>query len=184
MLYQVKGFFLAWGFMHQLRTGNTIILWKAHNATEPNDWLLWTMAVCIQNLVSVWISYNVLWKESEVMVNNSTNINKTNNHHWCIKPQARKKPFLDKHVGNWNKYSVQILVLNTTFNNISVILWRSVLLVKETVVPGENHRPVASHWQTLSHNVVSSRPRLSRIQTLNVSGENTQHFCTLEVKGN
>ena len=75
-----KGFFLAWGFMHQLRTGNTIILWKAHNATEPNDWLLWTMAVCIQNLVSVWISYNVLWKESEVMVNNSTNINKTNNH--------------------------------------------------------------------------------------------------------
>jgi hypothetical protein len=23
-------------------------------------------------------------------------------------------------------------------------------------VPGENHRPVTSHWQTLSHNVVSS----------------------------
>ena len=31
---------------------------------------------------------------------------------------------------------------------------RSVLLVKETGGPGENHRPVASHWQTLSHNVV------------------------------
>ena len=26
----------------------------------------------------------------------------------------------------------------------------------ETGVPGENHRPDASHWQTLSHNVVSS----------------------------
>jgi hypothetical protein len=24
---------------------------------------------------------------------------------------------------------------------------------------GENHRPVASHWQTLSHNVVSNTPR-------------------------
>ena len=36
-------------------------------------------------------------------------------------------------------------VLNTTFNNISVISWRSVLLVVETIVPGENHRPVASH---------------------------------------
>jgi hypothetical protein len=24
---------------------------------------------------------------------------------------------------------------------------------------GENHRPVASHWQTLSHNVLSSKPR-------------------------
>jgi hypothetical protein len=32
-----------------------------------------------------------------------------------------------------------------TFNNISAISWRSVLLVEETGVPGENHRPVASH---------------------------------------
>jgi hypothetical protein len=30
------------------------------------------------------------------------------------------------------------------FNNISVILWWSVLLVEETEVPRENHRPVAS----------------------------------------
>jgi hypothetical protein len=28
------------------------------------------------------------------------------------------------------------------FNNISVISWRSVLLVEETGGPGENHRPV------------------------------------------
>ena len=36
-------------------------------------------------------------------------------------------------------------MFNATFNNISVILWRSVLLVEETGGPGENHRPVASH---------------------------------------
>ena len=37
-------------------------------------------------------------------------------------------------------------VFNTTFNNISAISWRSVLLVEETGVHGEeNHRPVASH---------------------------------------
>ena len=36
------------------------------------------------------------------------------------------------------------MVLNPTFNNISVISWRSVLLVEETEVLGENHRPVAS----------------------------------------
>ena len=48
------------------------------------------------------------------------------------------------------------MVFNATFNNISVILWQSVLLVEETGVPGENHWPVASHWQTLSLNVVSS----------------------------
>ena len=34
-----------------------------------------------------------------------------------------------------------------------------------TGVPGENQRPAASHWQTLSHNVVSSTPRLSGIWT-------------------
>jgi hypothetical protein len=27
--------------------------------------------------------------------------------------------------------------------------------VEETGVPGENHRPATSHWQTLSYNVVS-----------------------------
>ena len=31
------------------------------------------------------------------------------------------------------------MVLNTTFNNISVISWWSVLLVDETRVPRENH---------------------------------------------
>jgi hypothetical protein len=34
------------------------------------------------------------------------------------------------------------MVVNATFNNISVISWRSGLLVVET---GENHRSVASH---------------------------------------
>ena len=37
------------------------------------------------------------------------------------------------------------MVFNATFNNISVILWRSVLLEKETRVPRENHRHVASN---------------------------------------
>ena len=63
------------------------------------------------------------------------------------------------------------MVLNATFNNISVISGRSVLFVEEIGVPGENHCHVASHPQTLSHNVVSSRPRLSGIQTHNVSGD-------------
>jgi hypothetical protein len=35
--------------------------------------------------------------------------------------------------------------INATFNNISVISWQSVLLVEETVVPRENHQPVARH---------------------------------------
>ena len=43
-----------------------------------------------------------------------------------------------------------MMVLNATFNNISAISWRLVLLVKETGEPGENHLhqknvSVASH---------------------------------------
>jgi len=44
-----------------------------------------------------------------------------------------------------------VMVFNSTFNNISVISWRSVLLVEEIGVSGKNHRPVSSHWQTLYH---------------------------------
>ena len=42
-------------------------------------------------------------------------------------------------------YIVWYIVFNAIFNNISVISWQSLLLVEETGVPGENHRPVASH---------------------------------------
>jgi hypothetical protein len=64
-----------------------------------------------------------------------------------------------------------VMVFNATFNSISVISWWSILLVEETSVPRENHRPPESHGQTLSHNVVSSTPRLSWIRTHNVSGD-------------
>jgi hypothetical protein len=40
---------------------------------------------------------------------------------------------------------VRFMEFNATFNNISGITWRSVLLVEETGVPGENCRPVACH---------------------------------------
>ena len=47
-----------------------------------------------------------------------------------------------------------VMVFNATFNNISVILRWSVLLLEETELPWDNTWPAASHWQTLSHNVV------------------------------
>ena len=54
----------------------------------------------------------------------------------------------------------KFMLLNATFNNISVILWWSILLMEETGIPRENNWPVASHWQTSSHNVASSTPGL------------------------
>jgi hypothetical protein len=61
------------------------------------------------------------------------------------------------------------MVFNATFNNISVISLQSVLLVEETGEPGENHRPVASYWQTVSHNVVHLA--LIEIQIHNISDD-------------
>jgi hypothetical protein len=50
------------------------------------------------------------------------------------------------------------MVFNTTFNNISIISWWSVLLVEEIRVPEENQP-------------ASNTPHLSGIQTHNVSGD-------------
>ena len=42
-------------------------------------------------------------------------------------------------------FLIRVMVFIATFNNISVISRPSVLLVEKTGVPGENHRPAASH---------------------------------------
>ena len=65
----------------------------------------------------------------------------------------------------WQNYSKQKQKLffyelrydvNAIFNNISVISWRSVVLMDKT---GENHRPITSH---LSHAVLSITPHIER----------------------
>ena len=58
----------------------------------------------------------------------------------------------------FSEYTVGLvifMVFNATFNNISALSWRTVSLMKETGVPGENHRPVESHGQTLNISVDS-----------------------------
>ena len=46
-------------------------------------------------------------------------------------------------IGGEIRLGVSVMVFNATFHNISVT--SSVLLVEETGVPREKHRPVASH---------------------------------------
>jgi hypothetical protein len=57
---------------------------------------------------------------------------------WCVNTliACKKNIALEK---GW------FMVLNATFNNISAITWRSVLLVEKTEVLGENHRSATSH---------------------------------------
>ena len=92
--------------------------------------------------------------------------------HFCTCPNPGPR-FPSSHVFVFSdlRFRFRFMVFNATFNNISVISWLSVLLVEETGLPGENHRPAASHWQTLSHNVVSSTSR----QWFNVRGSCS--FC-------
>jgi hypothetical protein len=71
--------------------------------------------------------------------------------------------------GFWTK--IMVMVSNATFSNISAISWLWGLLMEETGVPGENHRPVPRHWQTLSHIAISSTHHLSRIRTDNCCGD-------------
>ena len=75
-----------------------------------------------------------------------------------ISPKSEIKKWQEKQWVKYSQYRARDMVFNATFNHNSVISWRSVLLVEETRVPRENHQPVASHWQTLSHNVASSTP--------------------------
>ena len=82
-----------------------------------------------------------------------------------------------------------ILVFNATFNNISIILWWSVLLMEETRVPGENHWTVTS--QMIAQVVVNPtairswprRPQLYIVRSTWYYNLNAikKHFLSLSV---
>jgi len=77
-----------------------------------------------------------------------------------------KTNHLKNTLGQFLSWFRWFMVLNATFNNISAISWRSVLLREETGVPWENHRPAASHWQNLSHSIEYTLPEQGSNSTL------------------
>jgi hypothetical protein len=68
------------------------------------------------------------------------------------------------------------MVFNATFSNISGISWRSVLLVEETRVPGENHRHFASRWQIKLYHFM-----LYRVHCRNRMVVGFTHTCAINV---
>ena len=116
-------------------------------------------------------SFSIIWHSSSQHVFASVVVTKADN-----LDNVLNRPF-----------HVLTIVLYTGYNvyNIGLGLWCSTPLSttiqlyrggqfywwQKTKVPGENHWTAASHWQTLSHNVVSCTPCLSGIRTHNFSGD-------------
>jgi hypothetical protein len=65
--------------------------------------------------------------------------------HNAVKPAHAVTCIKRSPLGCRKGLGVRAIVLNATFNNISVTSWRSVLLVEEDRVLRENHRPATSH---------------------------------------
>ena len=56
---------------------------------------------------------------------------------------AKVITFVLRYIGY--RVKVMVMVFNVSFNNMSAISWRTVLLMWEIGVPEENHRSTASH---------------------------------------
>jgi hypothetical protein len=148
-----------------------------HNMNE------WTLSTCLDyvsyidtlslhsNAMTSWQRFPcipMLWRHDKVFRHIKSS---ATSHHSFITTVVIQHLVSDRLLSLISQEGVRVMVFNATFNNISVISWRSALLVEETGVPGKNHRTVANHWQTLSHNVVSSTSLLNGIRIHNVSGD-------------
>jgi hypothetical protein len=67
---------------------------------------------------------------------------------------------------------VRVMIFNATFNNISAISCRSVILVAETGEPGENHWPYASHLEFLTCSELNDY-----LVLMNKDHPNRRHIC-------
>ncbi len=85
----------------------------------------------------------------------------------CIRSADDAFPYSTPHSSDFFGW-FRLMVFNATFKNISVISWRTFLLVEET---GVLCRPTASNWQTLSHAVVSSTLRNERCSNTQLCGD-------------
>ena len=114
-----------------------------HRELSRND--LWIPGLgCMTRTLYIWDRN--LWREKKTSVELSTwpKINDLN-HSAMYAPCNFEKRGLYQ----CSRCRVRVVVLNATFITISVISWRSVLLLEETAVLRENFQSVASHWQNL-----------------------------------
>jgi len=69
---------------------------------------------------------------------------------WCCKKKYESTELGDRRL-------VGFMVFIATFNNIFSYIMAVSFIVEETRVPGENHQPTTSHWQTFISTSCTSR---------------------------
>ena len=100
------------------------------------------MQLCLTNILNIPNLIEDKRYEFRVFAENEAGMSKPSMNSQAVKIKDPKGTRVNKY---YLGLEVGGMVFNTTFNNISVISWQSVLLVEETRVPRENHRPAASH---------------------------------------
>jgi hypothetical protein len=163
---------------------NNIILgiW-IHNFSGDRHWLqkymcckskyhtITTMTTSLQFVLQIYISIVPTWSKW-----NSRNLSFQNTRRTCVsKKSSSSVPCMAPVVYNnsKNKFIVDIpnILYENNLNSLNYIPWSEIWCFERigfycssyiivSFIGGENHRPVASHWQSLSHIVVSSTPRL------------------------
>ena len=143
-----------------------IIIWLKINLFSP--WYSWQIAELFV-VLSVWsIVYAMIFSISQ------PSINTIHSGHFSGLPRPIYFEVSIKSLGI-------ILIVWWCLTPLSTIVqlyqWRSVLLVEETGVPGENQRLVTSNWQTRSHNVLHLA--LIEVRTHSISGWLHRYSCQL-----
>jgi hypothetical protein len=100
--------------------------------------------VFLETKQAIETSYNLNFKHELKETNNEMEINQNKQtitrHNKTVYTQT-KETQQDTHKSTWVWIYREF---KATFKNCSVILWRSVLLVEKTGVPGENYGPAVS----------------------------------------
>ena len=131
---------------------NDALFFFASSCLYEGSYLIYVVCICVRIVVLFFSTYYV------PCVASFSGLSILHAHSWNLPPPHFKGLSPNCRSTLTPLRLVWLMVLNTTFNNIAVVSRRSALLMEETEVTRENHRPVASHGQALSHNVVSSRP--------------------------
>jgi hypothetical protein len=122
------------------------------------SWIYYYLCNQCSSPLTLWVRIPLRGGVLDTTLCDSLLVNSSQCSYWTTRCKAQPNRYVMNHdVLKVIKYPINrvtVVVFNVTLNNISDILWWSVLLVEETRVPRENHRPFASYWQTLSHNVV------------------------------